>query len=167
MSEIRNEPSILDDETVNQVRKAIEHRATWMGLMCDEAEKAGADWEGIARRAVRRTGCLHGNRILEVLVDAKGLRAFSEAFLPDLTKKLFEMEVTGLDGKGLDIEFHYCPLVSAWKKLGFDNGRIATLCDIAMDGDRGIASEMGFDFQLGETIAKGGDVCEVTFRKRG
>jgi hypothetical protein len=66
----------------------------------------------------------------------------------------------------LKIEFHYCPLVAAWKKLTNDEEKIATLCDIAMDGDRGIASEFdSFEFELGKTIAKGDKICEVCFRK--
>ena len=39
------------------------------------------------------------------------------------------------DGK-LSVEFHYCPLVAAWKKLGASDEECAVLCDIAMDGDR-------------------------------
>ena len=48
-----------------------------------------------------------------------------------------------------------------------DEEKIATLCDIAMDGDRGIASQFdAFEFELGKTIAKGDDICEVCFRKK-
>jgi len=162
---IRNEASIVGDEMVDRVRSAIEHRATWMGLMCLEAREAGADWEGIARRAVRATGGLHGERILESLAEDDGIPEFTEAFIPELTRKLFEMDVREVSKERLDIEFHYCPLVRAWQKIGLDGEMIATLCDIAMDGDRGIAETAGLDFRLGETIAKGHHVCEVRFSK--
>ena len=48
-----------------------------------------------------------------------------------------------VDKDNLKVDFHYCALVSAWKKLGVDDAKIAKFCDIAMDGDRGIAESMG------------------------
>ena len=50
------------------------------------------------------------------------------------------MEDTCEDGK-LSVDFHYCPLVAAWKKLGATDEECAVLCDIAMDGDRGICEK--------------------------
>jgi len=160
-----NKSSINDDATVNSVRKAIEHRATWMGLMCLEAEKNGANWEDIARKAVNQTGRLRGEAILEALAGKGGIPEFAKEFLPELSKKLFEMKVTELSEDRLEIEFNYCPLVNAWRKLGIDDEKIKILCDIAMDGDRGIARQVGLDFTLGGTIAKGSRCCEVFFRK--
>ncbi len=166
MSSIKNESAINNDEMVNQVRSAIEHRATWMGLMCREAKDAGADWESIARKAVKKTGCFHGDRIIKAMDGTKSMKAFQMAFIPELTQKLFEMDIKELSDNKLDIEFNYCPLVSAWQKQGFSDDMVDTLCDIAMDGDRGIAEENGMDFHLGETIAKGNKVCEVCFKKK-
>ena len=157
--------SINNDETVNSVRMAIEHRAKWMGLMCLEAEKNGADWEDIARKAVSQTGKLRGDDILDALGGESNIPAFAEKFLPELSKKLFEMEVTKLSEDRLEIEFNYCPLVSAWRKLNIDDEKIRVLCDIAMDGDRAIARQVSLDFKLGGTIAKGSRCCEVLFRK--
>ena len=58
-------------------------------------------------------------------------------------------------------------MVAAWLKLTKDEENIATLCDIAMDGDRGIVSTFNnFDMQLGETIASGGKVCRLTICKK-
>ena len=76
------------------------------------------------------------------------------------------MDVVKNDAENLEIEFHYCPLLAAWQKLGFDDETCAKLCDIAMDGDRNIAKAMGYDFELGKTIAKGDPICEVNFRKK-
>ena len=48
----------------------------------------------------------------------------------------------------------------------YDEKKIEKLCDIAMDGDRGVRSAFPkFTFELGETIAKGGKVCEIVIRK--
>jgi hypothetical protein len=41
----------------------------------------------------------------------------------------------------------------------------ALLCDIAMDGDRGIAEVMGLKLELGETIAQGCPACKLHFHK--
>ena len=166
MSEITNESSIKDDEMVNQVRNAIEHRATWMGLMSREAKKAGADWEAIARKAVRCTGCIHGKRIAKKMAVEEGMESFAKHFVPELTQRLFEMDIKELSDTELRIEFNYCPLVNAWQKLNISEDIIRTLCDIAMDGDRGIAEELGLEFELGSTIAKGGKTCEVRFQTR-
>ena len=61
-------------------------------------------------------------------------------------------------------KFHYCPLVAAWQAQGAKDEQIEKLCDIAMQGDRGIASSFGCELQLGETIAKGHIKCEIRFK---
>ena len=58
---IANRPSITDDQHVNDMRSALEHRATWFYLLLQEAERAGLDWEALGRAAVTRCGVLHGN----------------------------------------------------------------------------------------------------------
>ena len=76
------------------------------------------------------------------------------------------MEIKENSDEHLYIDFHYCPLVSAWLKLGISEGDIPELCEIAMDGDRGIISTYPeFKFKLGKTIAKGDDVCEIRIDK--
>ena len=48
-----------------------------------------------------------------------------------------------------------------------DEALIAEMCDIAMDGDRGIVKQYGnFEFHLGKTIAKGDPVCEITVSRK-
>ena len=149
--------SLVYDEKVNINRKAIEHRATWMGLTYDEGVKAGVDAEGIARRAIKRTGNFHGTGFKASCADPSDLRDFEGAFLDDLGKSTFQMD--------MKIEFHYCPLLSAWKKQGFDDETCAKLCDMAMDGDRGIAEAMGLKLDLTDTIASGCPVCKLHFHK--
>ena len=57
---IKNEAKITNDVEVNINRAAIEHRATWMGLIFDELRKDGIDPEPAFRRAIRRCGNFHG-----------------------------------------------------------------------------------------------------------
>jgi len=162
---IENHAKITDNNDVNINRNAIEHRATWMGLIYDEAVKAGADAEVICRKAIKRCGNFHGNNYKAACDDPADLRDFRTAFLPDLGLNTFEMVVGDCDKDNLYIDFHYCPLLSAWKKQGFDDETCAKLCDIAMDGDRGIAQSMGYTLELTDTLAKGCKTCKLHFHK--
>jgi hypothetical protein len=77
------------------------------------------------------------------------------------------MDVKEAGKDKLYIEFHYCPLLAAWKKLGAADEDCAQLCDIAMDGDRGIVDACpSFEFGLGSVIAKGGSCCQITIAKK-
>ncbi|MCI8465744.1 MAG: L-2-amino-thiazoline-4-carboxylic acid hydrolase [Lachnospiraceae bacterium] len=157
--------SVVYDEKVNINRKAIEHRATWMGLTYEEGKKAGADAEAIARKAIRKTGNFHGTGFKAACTDPGDLRQFEGAFLDDLGKSTFQMDITECTKDDLKIEFHYCPLLAAWKKQGMDDETCAKLCDIAMDGDRGIAEAMGLKLDLTDTIAQGCPTCKLHFHK--
>ncbi len=141
------------------MRAAIEHRATWFYLLLDEAEKAGLPWEEVARKAIRRCGVFHGDTKLTRTED---LQAFAKEFASEPYAKIFEMDVKEVSHERFHVEFHYCPLVAAWLKQTKDEQKIDRLCDIAMDGDRGIISTFPtFRFELGETIAQGGKVCKI------
>lgn len=163
-TKITNIPKVTDPQ-VKSVRAAMEHRAIWFALIAQEAKKAGVPWETVEatlRSAISRCGVFHGNEMLE---DSNGdMLKFGQSFLDE--KDLFEMEVLSNTEEEFKIKFHYCPLVAGWQALGCDDEEIVKLCDIAMDGDRNIASTCGFDFTLGETIAEGHPCCEITFKKK-
>ena len=165
MSSIKNQARLADAEAeIN--RAQIEHRATWMGLIYDEAVKSGApNAEEITRSAIRRCGGIHGQNFKKQLKDPEDMEEFSRRFLNDVARKTFEQDVQA-DYDRVDVVFHYCPLVSAWKKLDFDDEVIVKLCDMAMDGDRGIAEQMGVDFDLRCTIAEGDDCCHLCLTKK-
>jgi len=158
------------DEIAEVNRAQIEHRATWMGLIYDEMVKAGVDAETIIRRAIKRCGRISGERIKKRCANPKSLEDFKKAFLSDLVKRTFDATLinageAAIKEDSLGIDFHYCALVSAWKKLGFDDKTCALLCDMAMDGDRSIAEVMELQFELGKTIAQGCPNCELRFNK--
>ena len=164
---IKNEANHVE-EIVDVNRAQIEHRATWMGLIYDEMVKAGIDAEPIVRRAIMRTGLMHGERFKAMCADPENCVDFKGAFLGDessLGPQTFHMDNIKADKDNVTVDFHYCALVSAWQKLGFDEERIALLCDMAMDGDRGIAKAMGMELDLGDTIAKGCASCKLHFKK--
>ncbi|ETP71283.1 hypothetical protein UYO_2773 [Lachnospiraceae bacterium JC7] len=161
---IKNRTTVYD-EKVDINRAAIGHRATWMGLMYEEALKEGTDAESILRRAITRTGEGSGQALKESCSDSKDLTQFADAFVSDVVKSTFQMDFTEVTKDDFKIEFHYCPLVAAWQKLGFDDEKCMKLCDIAMDGDRAIAKANGLELSLTDTIAKGCDVCKLHFHK--
>jgi predicted hydrocarbon binding protein len=164
MSNIKNVSNPVDE--AGEVNRAqIEHRATWMGLIYDEMVKAGIDAESIIRRAIKRCGRIHGENIKKRCANPENCEDFSKVFLSDLVIKTFDMRPINADKDSLGVDFHYCALVSAWKKLGFDDKTCDLLCDMAMDGDRGIAETMGLKFDLGQTIAQGCPDCKLHFQK--
>ena len=152
---------------VLEIRKAIEHRATWMYLLLQEARKRGLDWDDFARPAIRATGCLGGKKRREKMENPHSMEEFTTVFAGGTSRAVFEMEVLAADEESYYLDFHYCPLVSAWEKMGASPGEIEQLCDIAMEGDRGTADEFpAFEFSLGKTIAQGHPICQIRFDKR-
>lgn len=159
---IKNKPTKSDPRTDLQ-RGDFEHRAIWMALLLDEAKKKGLD-TSFAHEAIRRCGVFHG---MNKYPREGGLTEFAPKFAnPDVVNS-FEMEILESTEEKLSIDFHYCPLVAAWQKLGLPEEALPELCDIAMDGDRGIISTYpDREFVLGKTIAKGDDVCEIRISKK-
>ena len=166
MSNIVNKPTI-DEAIVTVNRNAIEHRATWFYLLLDEIRKNGCNVEKIGREAIRKCGCFHGSeKMFKNCKDPSDMAEFMKVFADDTGKKTFEMEVVECTKDKLSIDFHYCPLVTAWQKLGASDEEIALLCDIAMDGDRGIISQFdGYRFDLDSVIAKGDPICKIRISK--
>ncbi|MCL2094465.1 MAG: L-2-amino-thiazoline-4-carboxylic acid hydrolase [Treponema sp.] len=163
MSNSNDTPNPVDEKTeVN--RAQIEHRAAWMALFYDEMKKAGADAEGIMRRAIRRCGNYHGEQFKARCADPNNLEDFRKVFIHDLGMRTFDMRPIESDKNNLKVDFHYCALLASWKKLGFDDKTCELLCDMAMDGDRGIAEGMGIKFELGNTIAQGCSECQLHFK---
>ena len=165
MNDIVNKPSVTGDEKTDMLRAAIEHRATWFCLLLEQIKEKGLDPEEIARKAVYECGLFHGADKLDRCADSEDLREFLKVFADENTRKVFEMEVVENTKDKLYIDFHYCPLVAAWKKLGMPDEALPLLCDIAMDGDRGICAKMGYDFKLGKVIAKGEGICEIRIER--
>lgn len=160
---IHNQSKINDDQT-NVYRSMVEHRATWLYLLLDEARKRGLDWDDFARKAVFRCGCFHGETKFTKTED---LKKFASEFAGEVVKKVFEMDIKELSNDVFVVEFNYCPLVAAWMKQTDNEEDIAHLCDIAMEGDRGIISMLPkFEFDLQDTIASGGKVCRIVITKK-
>lgn len=149
---------------IKAVRGTLEHRATWLYLLLKEAEKKGIAWEDIGYVATKECGHFQGAD----LVKCGGTNSFKGLKKKLFTKPaqmVFDMKILEAEDEKLSIDFGYCPLVAAWQKLGCTDEEIARLCDIAMNGDRGIAESYGGRMELGETIANGYSKCQIRFKK--
>ncbi|MCL2244942.1 MAG: L-2-amino-thiazoline-4-carboxylic acid hydrolase [Treponema sp.] len=163
------------------VRKFFEHRALWLFFLYDEAQKNGIKPETFAPNAIRRCGIYHGMKALtgkDIAVhtpniadsaektEGSSCRLLKKNLFTSTGKAVFEMKFLKLDDDSFDVDFHYCPLVTAWKKQGCSDEEIDKLCDWAMEGDRGIADVFGCKLELEKTIARGDGVCQIRFRRQ-
>ena len=163
MSNITNTPK-KNGPILRNLRNFFEHRALWFYLIYDEAAKEGLDLESISRKAIRRCGVYHGS--LHAMEQKPGsLPELKKNLFGYVGRQIFEMKIVENNEETLGVDFHYCPLVNAWKKQGCSDELIDTLCDIAMCGDRGIAENYSAVVELPKTIAKGDGVCELRFHK--
>ena len=165
---IDNKIGIKGDAVVDIQRGAIGHRATWTGLTYTHACKAGKaqEMEEIIRAAIAETGLIQGAEIKAQCPDPENVTSFADTFFSPNVVKTFEVEFKSKSADRIDLEFHHCPLLKAWQDLGFDDETCEKLCDMAMDGDRGIAKAMGYEFHLGDTIANGCPTCQISFFKK-
>jgi hypothetical protein len=163
MSNIKNQPKIKN-KVIQAVRGTLAHRATWLYLLLDEADKRGISTEDFAKAAIMRCGCFQGGQ-LTAEAGTRSLKGLKKKLFTWPARMVFEMKILACSDDQLDIDFHYCPLVGAWQEQGASDEQIAKLCDIAMQGDRGIAGAFGCELELGETIANGHDKCEIRFKR--
>jgi hypothetical protein len=164
MTRISNVPK-RNGLILKSIRGTLEHRATWLYLLLKEAEKKGVAWEDIGPPAVRACGNMHGKELVD-LSGTSSLKGLKKKLFTRPAQMLFDMKILRSSDTELSIDFGYCPLVAAWQKLGCTDEEIARLCDIAMEGDRGIAESFGGRLELGETIANGHEQCQLRFIKQ-
>ena len=149
---------------LEKIREQLEQRAAWLYLLTDEARKKGLDIDDFAPDAITRCGLFQGQKLVEKggTDSLKGLR---KTLFTKPAQLVFEMDIKKSTDDELDIDFHYCPLVKAWQKLGCSDEEIAKLCDVAMCGDHGIGKCYGAVLDLPKCIAKGDDICALRYHK--
>ncbi|MBI9091679.1 MAG: L-2-amino-thiazoline-4-carboxylic acid hydrolase [Desulfobacterium sp.] len=163
MTKITNVPK-RDNFVFRAVRGTLEHRATWLYLLLKEAEKQGVTWEEIGYPAIKACGNIHGKELTD-LSGTTSLKGLKKKLFTIPAQMVFDMEILESTDNELSIDFGYCPLVTAWQKLGCTDEEITRLCDIAMEGDRGIAESFGGKLELNGTIANGDNKCRIRFIK--
>lgn len=163
MSKVKNDAKIKNP-LLDAVREQLEHRATWLYLLCDEAQKRGLDPKDFGSDAIKRCGLMQGKKLVEK-GKTDSLKGLKKTLFTLPAQLVFEMKIQNCTDNELEIHFHYCPLVKAWQKAGCSDDEIAMLCDIAMCGDRGIGERYGAELDLPKTIAKGDDICHLRYHK--
>ena len=164
MSIIKNTPQIKNG-LIRAVREQLEHRATWLYLLCDEARKKDLPPQEYAPAAIRRCGLQQGSELVKK-GGTTSLKGLKKTLFGLPARMVFEMKIVQCTDDNLAIDFHYCPLLHAWQKQGCSDAEMAELCDIAMCGDRGIAEAYGCELQLPQTLAHGGDTCQIRFVRK-
>ncbi|MCP4752223.1 MAG: L-2-amino-thiazoline-4-carboxylic acid hydrolase [Proteobacteria bacterium] len=163
MSKISNIPK-KRNFLIAAIRELMEHRATWLALVLKEVGKKGIEWEEVGSPAVRACGHMHGQGLVD-LSGTSSLKGLKKKLFSKPAQMIFDMKILKSTDTELSIDFGFCPLVAAWQKLDCTDEEIAKLCDIAMEGDRGIAESFGGRLELGETIANGHKHCQLRFKK--
>ena len=164
MSKVKNEAKI-NNPLLDAVREQLEHRATWLYLLCDEAQKRGLDPRDFGSDAVKRCGLMQGKKLVDK-GKTDSLKGLKKTLFTLPAQLVFEMKIQKCTDDEFELHFHYCPLVKAWQKAGCSDDEIAMLCDIAMCGDRGIGERYGAELDLPKTIAKGDDICHLRYHKK-
>lgn len=159
---IKNKRSKPINERLTEIEKARYDRYAQQHFICDELMKHFIDIE-VTRNAMRRCGVWHAETVFPEKSD---LYEIEKVFVNDETQPLFEMESEVTPDRWV-VQFHYCPAVACWQKLGVSEENIRQYCDIGMDGDRGIFSHYpDLEMELTKTIAWGDDVCEVIVTRK-
>ena len=152
------------DRTVAQLERAGVQTAVWDGIMENPVKEAIMAGAAFAREAITKYGEDIGQVVKSKMKDPDDLLEFSQYFGAGADRDIYEMEVIAQDEDRFYLDFHSCPYVAEWQKMGRDPEEMAELCDIAMEGDRAVgASFDAFEFTLGETIAQGCPACQIRF----
>lgn len=159
MSKIVNEPKIKLG-LIQEIRGQLEQRAIWLALLSREAEKKGLDPMTFGDDAIFTCGCMQGKKLAEGTHDLRNLK---KNLFTLGAKLMFEIKLVESTEEKLSLDFHYCPLVKGWQKLGCTDEEISRLCDVAMMGDRGIGKQFGAHLDLEKTIARGDDICQLRY----
>lgn len=161
-----NRPA-LSDETTLALRAITEKRALTMTLMLDKAKAMGLS-EQFTEQAIYEYGVENGNDFKNALKNSSDLKEFADLFLHNLEANVYEMEEVIATDDEFRVHFHYCPYVNRWLRMGKTADEMAHLCDLCMIGDRAMieGNFKTIQFVLGNTIAKGNDVCDIRFYKK-
>lgn len=151
---------------IENFRATIEQRASWLWLLCDEAEKKGLAWEDFAPAAITRYGEREGQELVKRAWDSKSLLGLRFLLFTLPARMIFDIKIKKLGSREFNMEFNYCPLVNAWQKEGCSDGQIARLCDIAMCGDHGIAKAYDAELVITERISRGDGVCKMHYVRK-
>jgi predicted ArsR family transcriptional regulator len=157
-----------EDTLRRELAEAFKSRAHFYRLMLDVlTERHGAE----AAEAALAESCLRrGREVAPLLFDKVPAEpeAVARRFLsvsPD-GGDLYPHETEAAPGR-YTINVHSCPLKDAWTEAGLPPERIARLCRIAGEFDRGLFEAAGVGFENSTwSEARGGGCCRITLLQR-
>lgn len=147
----------------DEVRAAIEDRATWFYLLLKEFN-GGQEIKEVpeACRAVFKFGRMKG----EQMPPARTPSEWAANLITPVGRQVFEQNLVKAGDDEAVIEFSYCPLVEAWRKLGAAPQEVAVLCKMARCGDHGRISPFDLELTFEKLLAEGDDRCRLVVRKK-
>lgn len=146
------------NELRDAVRAAIEDRATWFYLLLKELNGGAViEEQGFASEAVFRFGQMKG----EAMKPARTPVEWAEKLISPVGRLVFEQVLVEKGEDRAVLEFSYCPLVQAWRKLGASSDEIARLCRMARCGDHGRISPFDLELKFEKLLAEGDDRCRL------
>ena len=104
MSKIVNEAKIKN-KLIVKIKELLEHRAFWLYLLVDEAEKRGLDPEDFASAAITRCGISQGTD-LRKQSGTKSLKGLKKTLFTKAARWVFEMDVVESTDNTLYLDFH-------------------------------------------------------------
>ncbi len=148
-------------ETVEKLRAAIKDRAIWLALLYETFKESlpEADVEKLCRKAIFEFGKMKAKKDPEPFAHQDWVKRHVEKG----SSLVFDSDIEYCEHYSIQ-QMNFCPLVEAWKEMGLSPERIDTLCDIAMEGDRGRAAAHGISMELNETIGKGDRFCRLIIK---
>ncbi|MFZ5640235.1 MAG: L-2-amino-thiazoline-4-carboxylic acid hydrolase [Bacillota bacterium] len=147
----------------DEVRAAIEDRATWFYLLLREFN-GGQEIKEVpeACRAIFKFGLMKG----EQMPPAKTPGEWAANLITPVGRQVFEQNLVKAGDDEAVIEFSYCPLVEAWRKLGAAPQEVAVLCKMARCGDHGRISPFDLELTFEKLLAEGDDRCRLVVHRK-
>ena len=148
---------------IETMRAMIKDRGKYLyQLAVAEKKHDPENWEKVFREALHNYGCAN---FCAKFSDVEDLAEFQKRYLSKTTKKVFDSDVIEKADDHIIIKAGYCPLMHAWVEAGGDDKFVGLLCDIAMDGDRGMINSIpNLCLDLKKSLAFGDEQCEFLIK---
>ncbi|MFA5880735.1 MAG: L-2-amino-thiazoline-4-carboxylic acid hydrolase [Eubacteriales bacterium] len=151
----------VTDRVRDEVRAAVEDRATWLYLILKELSKDGKIEEiPEVNRAIFKFGQIKGAKMPPTGTPGEWARNL----ISPVGEKVFVQRLVKGDDDEAVIEFSYCPLVEAWRKLEASPEETALLCRMARCGDHGRIAAFPLELTFEKLLAEGDEVCRLVVR---
>ena len=149
-----------EEKLRRQLYESFANRAHIYQLLFDQLRsELGSDRAAeLMGRAIYQRGAQLGARYARFA--PRDLEGLKQAFLANVSDDgaMFAPEVVRCDAEGLDVKLHRCPLQQAWLDAGLPQEKVAALCRIAAQVDRGLFEAAGFRFHA-DTYQPGAEGC--------